>query len=95
MHRNHAYTAPGQSKTSDEIMSTTATFTSTLHLVPQQVEAFRAVGKERGTLVDWEGHYPTLPDLREMGLAFPVLGFWRLTLLGRQAYEQLFEQQPA
>jgi hypothetical protein len=95
MHRNHNYTVPGSTEMSDEIMSTTATFTTTLHLAGQQIEAFKAVGRERGTLVDWEGHYPTLVDLREMGLAFPVLGFWRLTLVGRQAYEQMFEQQPA
>jgi hypothetical protein len=80
---------------SDEIHNNTATFSATLYLVPQQVEAFRAVGQERATFTDWEGRYTTLPDLREMGLVICVLGFWRLTTLGRQAYEQMFELQPA
>jgi hypothetical protein len=76
-------------------MSNTATFTTTIHLVEQQVEAFRAVGKERGTFTDWEGRYTTLPDLRQMGLVNNVLGFWRLTTVGAQAYSQMFDRQPA
>jgi hypothetical protein len=76
-------------------MSTTATFTATLHLSAREVDAFRATGKERGTLVDWEGHCTALAGLRGMGLVVNVLGFWRLTTVGRQAYEKMFEQQPA
>ena len=80
---------------SDVILDNTATFSATLHLSAQQVEAFRAAGREPGTMVDWEGHYPTLPDLRQIGLLNCVLGFWRLTTVGRQAYEQMFEEQAA
>lgn len=80
---------------SDAITTKTITLSATLHLASQHVEAFKAVGKERGTFTDWEGRYATLPDLREMGLAFTVLGFWKLTAFGRAAYVQLFECQPA
>lgn len=75
---------------SDAIATKTVTLSALLHLAPQHLEAFKAVGRERGTFTDWEGRYVTLPDLREMGLAFTVLGFWKLTAFGRQAYEQLF-----
>ena len=80
---------------SDAITTETATLSATLHLAPQHLEAFKAVGKERGTFTDWEGRYATLPDLRELGLAFTVLGFWKLTAFGLQAYEQLFGCAPA
>lgn len=80
---------------SDVILDNTATFSATLHLSAQQVEAFRAVGLERNSFVDWEGHYTSLPDLRQIGLLNCVLGFWRLTSVGRQAYEQMFNQQAA
>jgi hypothetical protein len=80
---------------SDEIASRTETFSVTLHLAGQQVDALRAIGKERGSFTDWEGRYTTINDLREMGLAYCVLGFWKLTALGRRAHKQLFDLEPA
>ena len=76
-------------------MCITTTLSATLNLLPQHREALRAIGRERETFTDWEGRYATLSDLREMGLAFPVLGFWRLTTVGKQAYLQMFDLQPA
>lgn len=80
---------------SDEIAGRTNTFSVTLHLAQQQVEALRMIGRERGTFTDWEGRVSVLGDLREMGLAYCVLGFWKLTSLGRVAHTQLFDLQAA
>jgi len=80
---------------SDAIASSAETFSVILHLAGQQVEALRAIGKEQGTFTDWEGRYTSLPDLRVLGLAFCLLGFWRLTTIGRQVHLQLFKTEAA
>jgi len=77
-------------------MTVTANITATLVLSEHEAAAFRAVGRERGSYTDWQGtETGPLTGLRHHGLVVSMLGFWRLTTLGRQAYEQIFEQQAA
>jgi hypothetical protein len=75
-------------------MSTTLTLNTEIHLCAQQLEALKAIGRESNTFADWSGVYTTLPDLRSIGLAFPLLGYWRLTTLGREVYERAFGVVP-
>jgi hypothetical protein len=77
-------------------MTVTASITASLSLSEREAEAFRAVGRESGSYTDWQGtEAGPLCGLRHHGLVASMLGFWRLTTFGRQAYEQIFRQKAA
>ena len=74
----------------------TTEFSASLHLSEREKSALRQVGIEQGSYTDWAGHETaSLTGLRQHGLVISLLGYWRLTTIGRQVYEQMFEREPA